>query len=137
MKFSKLAKSWLDTCLHHQRDMPVTNPAEMNSIPTRLLKAHHQRPHSSSLYNCALRNREDFRPRTPYLALGHCWGGRQYPQPHNLQPSHLPLHSPALLPSSQLQRRAPSRPPASATPTSGSTPSTSSRTLPTTGLAKP
>ncbi|MCJ1322547.1 hypothetical protein MMC15_007896 [Xylographa vitiligo] len=68
----KLTKSWLDTCLnHHEKCRHSSSGGDF--VPTRLLKVTTSGPFLLSVQLC-LTNSEEFDPRTPYLALSHCWG---------------------------------------------------------------
>ncbi|MCJ1379930.1 hypothetical protein MMC17_003033 [Xylographa soralifera] len=68
----KLTRSWLDTCLnHHEKCRHSFSGGDF--VPTRLLKVTTSGPFLLSVQLC-LTNSEDFDPRTPYLALSHCWG---------------------------------------------------------------
>jgi len=69
----KLAKSWLDTCLNHHEKCRHSSRGD-GFIPTRLLKVTTNGPFLLSVQLC-LTISEDFKQRTPYLALSHCWGG--------------------------------------------------------------
>ncbi|MCJ1390639.1 hypothetical protein MMC18_003500 [Xylographa bjoerkii] len=68
----KLTKGWLDTCLN-QHEVCRQNSSAEDFLPTRLLKITTSGPFLLSVQLC-LTNSEDFEPRTPYLALSHCWG---------------------------------------------------------------
>ena len=67
-----LAKNWLHTCLEKHEKCRHSSHAG-NFMPTRLLKVTTSGPSLRAVQLC-LTESEDFPPRTPYLALSHCWG---------------------------------------------------------------
>ena len=68
----ELAKSWLDTCTNDHENCRHSSLRD-DFVPTRLLKIRTNGRFLLSVQIC-LSNTEDFKPRTPYLALSHCWG---------------------------------------------------------------